>query len=175
MSMYGGRPYAGFGQSDMASSGVQSRASALQAQQQAAQQQHQQQLGTSASGAPLLLNNLAQHLNNPPTPGASGHLQSSQSQSHGLNAPSPATSVAFAPQGVPGGAATPAQGTGKHLLLPNGNPPPAGSDEEKIYLLITELLDPDTRESALLELSKKREMYEDLALVLWGGFGESRG
>jgi hypothetical protein len=29
------------------------------------------------------------------------------------------------------------------------------------------------RETALLELSKKREMYEDLALVLWGGFGGS--
>ena len=39
-------------------------------------------------------------------------------------------------------------------------------------MLITELLDPETRETALLELSKKREMYEDLALVLWGGFGE---
>lgn len=58
------------------------------------------------------------------------------------------------------------------LLLPNGAPPPAGSEEEKIYILITELLDPETRETALLELSKKREMYEDLALVLWGGFGE---
>jgi hypothetical protein len=60
------------------------------------------------------------------------------------------------------------------LLLPNGAPPPAGSEEEKIYALITELLDMDTRETALLELSKKREMYEDLALVLWGGFGGSR-
>jgi CCR4-NOT transcription complex subunit 9 len=61
---------------------------------------------------------------------------------------------------------------GKLLLLPNGAPPPSGSEEEKIYILITELLDPETRETALLELSKKREMYEDLALVLWGGFGE---
>lgn len=70
----------------------------------------------------------------------------------------------------PGGAAP----VGKLLLLPNGAPPPAGSEEEKIYELITELLDPATRETALLELSKKREMYEDLALVLWGGFGELR-
>lgn len=60
---------------------------------------------------------------------------------------------------------------GKVLLMPNGAPPPAGSDEEKIYILITELLEPETREAALLELSKKRELYEDLALVLWGGFG----
>ncbi|ORX39218.1 hypothetical protein BD324DRAFT_618868 [Kockovaella imperatae] len=66
--------------------------------------------------------------------------------------------------GAPGGA-------GKLLLLPSGSAPPAGSEEEKIYMLITELLDPETRETALLELSKKREMYEDLALVLWGGFG----
>lgn len=29
------------------------------------------------------------------------------------------------------------------------------------------------RENALLELSKKREQYEDLALVLWHSFGES--
>ena len=57
--------------------------------------------------------------------------------------------------------------------MPNGVPPPAGSEEEKIYQLITELLEPETREQALLELSKKREMYEDLALVLWGGFGRS--
>lgn len=30
------------------------------------------------------------------------------------------------------------------------------------------------RETALLELSKKREQYEDLALVLWHSFGEAR-
>ena len=63
-------------------------------------------------------------------------------------------------------------GAGRLLILPSGSAPPAGSEEEKIYELITDLLDPDTRETALLELSKKREMYEDLALVLWGGFGE---
>jgi CCR4-NOT transcription complex subunit 9 len=88
-----------------------------------------------------LLNNLAQHLNNPPAPTAYGATAAPQTG-------------------------------GKLLLLPNGAPPPAGSEEEKIYILITELLDPETRETALLELSKKREMYEDLALVLWGGFGE---
>ena len=41
-------------------------------------------------------------------------------------------------------------------------------------MMVTELLDPETREHALLELSKKRETYEDLALVLWGGFGKSK-
>ncbi|KAI8880096.1 Rcd1-domain-containing protein [Backusella circina FSU 941] len=44
-------------------------------------------------------------------------------------------------------------------------------DEEKIYGLVLELLNPSTREQALLDLSKKREQYEDLALVLWYSYG----
>ncbi|KAI8381115.1 uncharacterized protein BYT42DRAFT_494856 [Radiomyces spectabilis] len=47
----------------------------------------------------------------------------------------------------------------------------AQSDEEKIYALVLELLNPDIREHALLELSKNREQYEDLALVLWHSYG----
>lgn len=46
-------------------------------------------------------------------------------------------------------------------------------EESKIYTLVIELLDPNTREAALLELSKKREQYDDLALVLWHSFGMS--
>lgn len=45
------------------------------------------------------------------------------------------------------------------------------SEEAKIYALVIDLLDPVARESALLELSKKREQYDDLALVLWHSFG----
>lgn len=45
-------------------------------------------------------------------------------------------------------------------------------DEEKIYGLVLELLNPSTREQALLDLSKKREQYEDLALVLWYSYGK---
>ncbi|KAG8949891.1 Cell differentiation protein rcd1 [Tulasnella sp. 424] len=44
-------------------------------------------------------------------------------------------------------------------------------EESKIYALVIELMDPTTRDSALLELSKKREHYDDLALVLWHSFG----
>lgn len=44
-------------------------------------------------------------------------------------------------------------------------------EEDKIYQLIHELLNPTTREQALLELSKKREQYEDLAPILWHSFG----
>ncbi|KAI8394191.1 uncharacterized protein BYT42DRAFT_487029 [Radiomyces spectabilis] len=44
-------------------------------------------------------------------------------------------------------------------------------DEEKIYTLVLELLNPALREQALLDLSKKREQYEDLALILWYSYG----
>ena len=47
-------------------------------------------------------------------------------------------------------------------------------EDGKIYTLVIDLMDPSTRETALLELSKKREQYDDLALVLWHSFGESR-
>ncbi|WWC63975.1 cell differentiation protein rcd1 [Kwoniella dejecticola CBS 10117] len=110
--------------------------------------------GGGGGGGPLLPQNLAQHLNNPPAPTHAQNSSSAQSQNQNQNQGSGTNNV-----------------SGKVLLMPNGAPPPAGSDEEKIYILITELLEPETREGALLELSKKRELYEDLALVLWGGYG----
>ncbi|KAF8952415.1 cell differentiation family, Rcd1-like-domain-containing protein [Flammula alnicola] len=54
----------------------------------------------------------------------------------------------------------------------NGTHPALGlHDDGKIYGLVIDLMDPNTREGALLELSKKREQYDDLALVLWHSFG----
>ncbi|KAI9189924.1 RNA-binding protein, CCR4-NOT complex subunit Rcd1 [Blastocladiella emersonii ATCC 22665] len=44
-------------------------------------------------------------------------------------------------------------------------------DESQIYALVVEMLDPKLREQALLELSKKREQYDDLAPILWHSFG----
>lgn len=44
-------------------------------------------------------------------------------------------------------------------------------DREKIYTWVLELSSPDTREHALLELSKKREVVPDLAPMLWHSFG----
>ncbi|OWF56119.1 CCR4-NOT transcription complex subunit 9-like [Mizuhopecten yessoensis] len=44
-------------------------------------------------------------------------------------------------------------------------------DREKIYQWIVELTGPDTRENALQELSKKREVVPDLAPMLWHSFG----
>jgi len=48
---------------------------------------------------------------------------------------------------------------------------PPQSEEDKIYALILDLTNPAMREGALLELSKKREAYEDLAPILWHSFG----
>ncbi|XP_078349524.1 CCR4-NOT transcription complex subunit 9-like [Oculina patagonica] len=44
-------------------------------------------------------------------------------------------------------------------------------EREKIYTWVLELSSPDTREHALLELSKKREVVPDLAPMLWHSFG----
>ncbi|XP_037803527.1 CCR4-NOT transcription complex subunit 9 [Penaeus vannamei] len=45
------------------------------------------------------------------------------------------------------------------------------AERDKIYQWIIELANPDTRENALLELSKKRESVPDLAPLLWNSFG----
>ena len=59
----------------------------------------------------------------------------------------------------------------QQLHLQQGQGQPLTHEEGKIYALVVELMDPNTRETALLELSKKREQYDDLALVLWHSFG----
>ena len=41
----------------------------------------------------------------------------------------------------------------------------------KVFQFINELSNPETRETALLELSKKRESVPDLAPMLWHSFG----
>ena len=71
---------------------------------------------------------------------------------------------------APLGIHTPSQAL---AAFPGGSPAASISvhEEQKIYALVIDLLDPVTREAALLELSKKREQYDDLALVLWHSFG----
>jgi CCR4-NOT transcription complex subunit 9 len=46
-------------------------------------------------------------------------------------------------------------------------------ENRRVLVWIAELLNEDTRESALLELSKKREQVPELALILWHSFGMS--
>lgn len=55
-----------------------------------------------------------------------------------------------------------------HIQQPTGQ---RVSDDEKVYGWIIELMHGMSREQALLELSKKREQYDDLALILWHSFG----
>lgn len=55
----------------------------------------------------------------------------------------------------------------------SAQPSPANQtvEREKVYQWILELTNPETRENALLELSKKREVVPDLAPMLWNSFG----
>ena len=57
--------------------------------------------------------------------------------------------------------------SGPVTAVPSGTP----ADKESVYPLVLELLNPDTREDALLELSKRREVVPDLAPILWHSFG----
>lgn len=45
-------------------------------------------------------------------------------------------------------------------------------DNRRTLQYIVELLNENTREAALLELSKKREQVPELALILWHSFGQ---
>ena len=45
------------------------------------------------------------------------------------------------------------------------------SATSQMEALVAALQDPETRENALLELSKKRDMFADLAPTLWFSFG----
>jgi CCR4-NOT transcription complex subunit 9 len=64
------------------------------------------------------------------------------------------------------GGANPAAGA-------NGNGGSGGVDAtgRDPFPLVAELIHPDRREAALLELSKKRENYPDLAPILWHSVG----
>lgn len=46
-------------------------------------------------------------------------------------------------------------------------------ENRKVLVWVAELLDPNRRESALMELSKKREQVPELALIIWHSFGMS--
>lgn len=67
------------------------------------------------------------------------------------------------------------------INAPFGAPPAPGAASmspankerlmEQAQQLVLELSSPDLRENALLELSKKRELFQDLAPLLWNSFG----
>ena len=45
-------------------------------------------------------------------------------------------------------------------------------ENRRVLEWIAQLMKPQTREAALLELSKKREQVPELALILWHSFGK---
>ena len=51
------------------------------------------------------------------------------------------------------------------------SPVPSTVEREKLYQWVQNLLSPEHREEALVELSKKREQVPDLAPLLWHSFG----
>lgn len=73
------------------------------------------------------------------------------------------------------GAANPAQGAGANGMGGENatSVMEGGISEEnrKVFIWVAELLDPARRETALMELSKKREQVPELALVIWHSFG----
>lgn len=90
--------------------------------------------------------------------------------------------------GNPGGLGAAANGAGNGMNsaggpLGGGGPGEHGGgmgsgdsiseDNRRVLMWISQVLSPDTREQALLELSKKREQVPELALILWHSFGES--
>ena len=47
-------------------------------------------------------------------------------------------------------------------------------ENRKVLGWVAELLNGNSRETALMELSKKREQVPELALIIWHSFGTSR-
>lgn len=74
--------------------------------------------------------------------------------------------------GMGGGMGAPNANVGMGMGGSQGQMNQMGHEEAKIYQLVMDLMDPSRREGALLELSKKREQFDDLALVLWHSFGK---
>ena len=59
------------------------------------------------------------------------------------------------------------------LISTGGNANSVSAANSATASLVSELLDPKTREQALVGLSKNRESCEDLASLLWHSFGKS--
>lgn len=45
-------------------------------------------------------------------------------------------------------------------------------ENRRVLALVSDLMDPNRQETALLELSRKREQVPELALILWHSFGD---
>ncbi|KAL2012919.1 hypothetical protein VTN00DRAFT_444 [Thermoascus crustaceus] len=62
-------------------------------------------------------------------------------------------------------------GDGALAAVASGMDGGISEENRKVFIWVAELLDPNRREAALMELSKKREQVPELALVIWHSFG----
>ena len=71
-------------------------------------------------------------------------------------------------QSAGGAAALGGEGLANAVSVMDGG---ISEENRKVFIWVAELLDPARRETALMELSKKREQVPELALVIWHSFG----
>lgn len=90
------------------------------------------------------------------------HLQHAQSSSGHRQHYNQISSVTNGSNGSQGSEHGQSFGSAEHGLT---------QEEKRILDGIAQLMNPAARESALLELSKKREQFPQLALILWHSFG----
>ena len=60
---------------------------------------------------------------------------------------------------------------GSETTLVNGLDGNFSDDNRRVLAWVAELLNGNSRETALMELSKKREQVPELALIIWHSFG----
>ncbi|GAM41455.1 RNA-binding protein [Talaromyces pinophilus] len=113
----------------------------------AAQQHAQAQAAAAAAAAAQ-----QQHYNRIAMAGGNGSAAGNQAQGSGNNA-----------AGLNADGSSLSAGAGI-----DGN---ISEESRKVFIWVAELLDPSRRETALMELSKKREQVPELALVIWHSFG----
>ena len=62
---------------------------------------------------------------------------------------------------------------GSDTSVANGPDNNFTDENRRVLGWVAELLNGNSRETALMELSKKREQVPELALIIWHSFGES--
>ena len=93
-----------------------------------------------------------------------GQMNAAQQQHYGRMPAGPTTGTDYGS----------GNGSGEGRIATNGQSQGEGLGNEehrRVLEQIAQMMRPDTRESALLELSKKREQVPELALILWHSFG----
>ena len=132
--------------------------------QQQQQQQQQRNMNLGPNPMPSMVSPIHQNLNN--MNNMTNHISSNENySSYNINT-SVGSNTSNIDSGVPLGMQQQQQQQQQRNMNQNN------AQYEKIFQYILELLDPATREQALVELNKKKDTYEDLAPILWNSFGK---